>query len=48
MNEDDAGSLFSGVMGKFEGLETDNHADFTDRLKNQVDWFRPYICGESL
>jgi len=48
MNEDDAGSFISGAIGKFKGLETDNRAVFTDRLKNQVSWFRPYINGESL
>jgi len=48
MNEDDAGSLVSGEMGKFEGLETDNNVVFTDRFKNQVGWFWPYICGENL
>ena len=48
MNEDDAGSLVSGAIGKFKGLEKDNRAVFTDRLQNQVTWFRPYICGEKL
>jgi S-DNA-T family DNA segregation ATPase FtsK/SpoIIIE len=48
MNEDDTGSFVSGAIGKFKGLETDNRAVFTDRLKNQVSWFRPYINGESL
>lgn len=48
MNEDDAGSFVSGAIGKFKGLGTDNRAVFTDRLKNQVSWFRPYINGESL
>jgi energy-coupling factor transporter ATP-binding protein EcfA2 len=48
MNEDDAGSFVSGVIGKFKGLETDNRAVFADRLKNQVIWFRPYINWESL
>lgn len=47
MNEDDAGSFVSGAIGKFKGLETDNRAIFTDRLKNQVVWFRPYVIGES-
>jgi hypothetical protein len=48
MNEDDAGSFVSGAIGKFKGLETDNRAVFTDRLKNQISWFRPYINRESL
>ena len=48
MNEDDAGSFVSGAIGKLKGLETDNRAVFTDRLKNQIAWFRPYVCGESL
>lgn len=43
MNEDDAGTFVSGVIGKFKGLEKDNRAVFADRLKNQVSWFRPYI-----
>jgi DNA segregation ATPase FtsK/SpoIIIE, S-DNA-T family len=48
MNEDDAGSFVSGAIGKFKGLETDNRAIFTDRLKNQISWFRPYINRECL
>lgn len=48
MNEDDAGSLVSGAIGKFKGLEKDNRAVFIDRLKNQVTWFKPYIYGEKL
>jgi DNA segregation ATPase FtsK/SpoIIIE, S-DNA-T family len=48
MNEDDAGSFVSGAIGKFKGLETDNRAVFTDRLKNRVSWFRPYINRECL
>ena len=48
MNEEDSGSFVSGAIGKLKGLETDNRAVFTDRLKNQVSWFRPYINGESL
>lgn len=48
MNEDDAGSFVSGAIGKFKGLETDNRAVLVDRLKNQVNWFRPYISGEKL
>jgi len=43
MNEDDACSFVSGAIGKLKGLETDNRAGFTDRLKNQASWFRPYI-----
>lgn len=48
MNEDDAGSFISGAIGKFKGLEADNRAVFSDRLKNQVSWFRPYINGGNL
>ena len=48
MNEDDAGSLVRGAIGKFKGLEMDNRAVFTDRLKNRIEWFRPYVNGESL
>lgn len=46
MNEDDAGSFVSGTIGKFKGIETDNRAIFADRLKNKVNWFRPYIINE--
>ena len=48
MNEDDAGSFISGSAGKIKGLEADNCAIFTDRLKNKVSWFRPYVNGDSL
>jgi DNA segregation ATPase FtsK/SpoIIIE, S-DNA-T family len=48
MNEDDAGSFVTGAIGKFKGLETNSRAVFTDRLKNQVSLFRPYIKRKSL
>lgn len=47
MNEDDAGSFVSGAIGKFKGLEKDNRAVFTNRLKNQVVWFRPFVNMEN-
>lgn len=47
MNDDDAGSFVTGVIGKFKGLEKDTRAIFADRLKNHVSWFRPYTIGES-
>ncbi|MDD7984707.1 FtsK/SpoIIIE domain-containing protein [Lentisphaera marina] len=43
MNEDDAGSFVSGSIGKLKGLEKDNRAIFSNRLTNQLNWFRPYI-----
>jgi energy-coupling factor transporter ATP-binding protein EcfA2 len=46
MNEEDAASFFSGGIGRLKGLESDKRAVFTDRLKNQVCWFRPYTVGE--
>jgi hypothetical protein len=43
MNEDDAGSLVSGGIGKFKGIEKPNRAVFVNRLTNDIAWFRPYI-----
>ena len=42
MNEDDAGSFISGSIGRFKGLKQNNRAVFSNRLKNQIHWFRPY------
>ena len=47
MNEDDAGTFINGIPGKIKGIEKDNRAIFTDRLKNQITFFRPYIVGEN-
>lgn len=43
MNEDDAGSLVSGGIGKFKGIEKPNRAVFVNRMTNEIAWFRPYI-----
>jgi hypothetical protein len=43
MNEDDAGSLVSGGIGKFKGIEKPNRAVFVNRMTNDIAWFRPYI-----
>lgn len=43
MNEDDAGALVSGGIGKFKGIEKPNRAVFVNRLTNEIHWFRPYI-----
>ncbi len=43
MNEDDAGSLVSGGIGKFKGIEKPNRAVFINRMTNEIAWFRPYI-----
>ena len=43
LNEDDAGSLVSGSIGKFKGLDKTDKALFIDRLNNQIELFRPYI-----
>lgn len=42
MNEDDAGSLVSGGIGKFKGIEKPNRAVFVNRVTNEIMWFRPY------
>ncbi|HBN76995.1 MAG TPA: hypothetical protein DD473_14505 [Planctomycetaceae bacterium] len=43
MNEDDAGTLVSGGIGKFKGIEKPNRAVFVNRMTNEIIWFRPYI-----
>ena len=43
MNEDDAGSLVSGGIGKFKGIEKPNRAVFVNKMTNDIAWFRPYI-----
>lgn len=47
MNEDDAGSLVSGGIGKFKGIETPNRAVFVNKMTNDIAWFRPYIQKDS-
>jgi S-DNA-T family DNA segregation ATPase FtsK/SpoIIIE len=44
MNEDDAGALVSGGIGKFKGIEKPNRAVFVNRMTNEVLWFRPYTA----
>ena len=46
MNEDDAGALVSGGIGKFKGIEKPNRAVFINRMTNESIWFRPYIQKE--
>ena len=46
MNEDDAGALVSGGIGKFKGIEKPNRAVFVNRMTNESIWFRPYIQKE--
>lgn len=46
MNEDDAGSLVSGGIGKFKGIEKPNCAVFVNRMTNESIWFRPYFQGD--
>jgi hypothetical protein len=46
MNEDDAGQLVSGSIGKFKGIEKPNRAVFVNRMTNEIRWFRPFISGE--
>ena len=43
MNEDDAGALVSGGIGKFKGIEKPNRAVFVNRMTNESIWFRPYV-----
>ena len=43
MNEDDAGSLVSGGIGKFKGIEKTNRAVFVNKMTNEIAWFRPYV-----
>lgn len=45
MNEDDAGTLVSGGIGKFKGIEKPNRAVFANKMTNDLAWFRPYIQG---
>ena len=47
MNEDDAGALVSGTIGKFKGIEKPNRAVFINRMTNDMTWFRPYIQEDS-
>lgn len=44
MNEDDAGALVSGGIGKFKGIEKPNRSVFVNRMTNELSWFRPYIA----
>ena len=44
MNEDDAGALVSGGIGKFKGIEKPNRAVFVNRMTNEIHWFRPYTA----
>lgn len=44
MNEDDAGALVSGGIGKFKGIEKPTRAVFVNRMTNEIHWFRPYIA----
>ncbi|MFG8982324.1 FtsK/SpoIIIE domain-containing protein [Pseudomonas aeruginosa] len=43
MNEDDAGSLVSGGVGKFKGIEKPSRAVFVNKMTNDITWFRPYV-----
>lgn len=43
MNEDDAGALVSGGIGKFKGIEKPNRAVFVNKMTNDIAWFRPYV-----
>jgi DNA segregation ATPase FtsK/SpoIIIE, S-DNA-T family len=45
MNEDDAGALVSGGIGKFKGIEKPNRAVFVNRMTNEMHWFRPYVAA---
>ena len=45
MNEDDAGALVSGGIGRFKGIENPNRAVFVNRMTNDIAWFRPHIQG---
>jgi DNA segregation ATPase FtsK/SpoIIIE, S-DNA-T family len=44
MNEDDAGVLVSGGIGKFKGIERPNRAVFVNRMTNEIQWFRPFAA----
>ncbi len=44
MNEDDAGSLVSGGIGKFKGIEKPNRAILVkNKMLDDIVWFRPYV-----
>lgn len=43
MNEDDAGTLVSGGIGKFKGIEKPNRDVFVNRMTNENYWFRPFV-----
>lgn len=43
MGEDEAGSLVSGGIGKFKGIEKPTRAVYVNRMTNDIAWFRPYI-----
>lgn len=43
MSEDDAGSLVSGGIGKFKGIEKPSRAVFVNKMTNEIIWFRPYV-----
>ena len=43
MNEDDAGALVSGGIGKFKGIDKANRAVFVNRMTNECVWFRPFV-----
>jgi hypothetical protein len=43
MNEDDAGQLVSGSIGRFKGIEKPNRAVFVNKMTNEITWFRPYV-----
>ena len=44
MNEDAAGALVSGGIGKFKRIVRPNRAVFVNRMTNEIHWFRPYIA----
>ena len=46
MNEDDAGAMAFGTIGKLKGLEHGNKAFFLDRIKNRQTWFRPFTITQ--
>lgn len=43
MNEDDAGTLVSGGIGKFKGIDKPNRAIFVNKMTNELLWFRPFV-----
>lgn len=46
MNEDDAGALVSGGIGKFKGVDKPNRAVFVNRMTHEIEWFRPYTARQ--